>query len=113
MGDLSANLAMARKGMPDMATTGCFAGPAFNLHIGSGIGFLYLQYELQRNVVGPLSLTPAIRIGFACIILNCLLIVICGIWFKGTLPYRYSFALFTLYALFIALSLKTVFDRNE
>lgn len=26
MGDLSANLAMARKGMPDMATTACFAG---------------------------------------------------------------------------------------
>ena len=26
LGDLSANLAMARKGMPDMATTGCFAG---------------------------------------------------------------------------------------
>ena len=52
MGDLSANLAMARKGMPDMATTGCFAGPSFNLLVGTGLGFLNLQYKLGRSTAG-------------------------------------------------------------
>ncbi|KAL7538451.1 hypothetical protein ACHAXR_010322 [Thalassiosira sp. AJA248-18] len=56
MGDLSANLAMARKGMPDMATTGCFAGPSFNLLVGTGFGFLYLQYELHTTSISPDSI---------------------------------------------------------
>ena len=110
MGDLSANLAMARKGMPDMATTGCFAGPSFNLLVGTGLGFLYLQYELQRSSISPVSLTPTIRTGFMFVIVNCLSIIVCsGICFKWRLPYRYSFVLFAFYLLFIAMSLETLF----
>mmetsp|Transcript_19895 Transcript_19895/g.37431 ORF Transcript_19895/g.37431 Transcript_19895/m.37431 type:complete len:111 (+) Transcript_19895:1511-1843(+) len=110
MGDLSSNLAMARKGMPDMATTGCFAGPSFNLLVGTGLGFLKLQKDLGRSVIEPVSLTPTIRIGFVFIIANCLLIILCsGIFFRWTLPHRYSFVLFTLYLCFIAMSIKTMF----
>lgn len=109
MGDLSANLALARKGMPDMATTGCFAGPSFNLLVGTGCGFLYLQYELHRTSISPLSLTPTIRTGFVFILLNTFLILCCGFFFRWALPSRYSYVMFTIYLLFIATSLKTVF----
>mmetsp|Transcript_17291 Transcript_17291/g.41510 ORF Transcript_17291/g.41510 Transcript_17291/m.41510 type:complete len:216 (+) Transcript_17291:149-796(+) len=106
MGDLSANLALAGKGMPDMATTGCFAGPSFNLLVGTGWGFLHLNYELHRSSISPVSLTPNIRIGFTFIIVNCLSIIICSIvLFKRRLPYRYSFVLIGIYLLFIAMSL--------
>ena len=38
------------------------------------------------------------------------MIVLCsGICFRWRLPYRYSFALFALYLLFIAMSLETIF----
>merc|ERR1711865_793757 len=37
--DLSANVAMARKGLANMAMTACFAGPVFNILVGLGLGF--------------------------------------------------------------------------
>eukprot|EP00580_Thalassiosira_gravida_P015578 CAMPEP_0201661904 /NCGR_PEP_ID=MMETSP0494-20130426/4135_1 /ASSEMBLY_ACC=CAM_ASM_000839 /TAXON_ID=420259 /ORGANISM="Thalassiosira gravida, Strain GMp14c1" /LENGTH=469 /DNA_ID=CAMNT_0048140137 /DNA_START=205 /DNA_END=1613 /DNA_ORIENTATION=+ len=39
MADLSANVAMARKGLANMAITACFAGPLFNILVGCGAGF--------------------------------------------------------------------------
>lgn len=106
MGDLSANLAMARKGMPDMATTGCFAGPSFTLLVGIGLGFLNLQHELQRSTITPLSLTPSIRVGFGFIITNCVCIIIAGSIFNWRLPRRYCLWMFTLYMIFIGLSIE-------
>ena len=111
MGDLSANLAMARKGMPDMATTGCFAGPSFNLLVGTGLGFLNLQHELHRPSISPVSITPSIRVGFAFIIVNCLSIVVAGSLSGWRLPRRYSLFLFALYIFFIALSIEKAVDN--
>lgn len=53
LGDLSANVAMARKGMPDMVTTANFAGPSFNLLLGVGLGFLSLQNKLETDTIYP------------------------------------------------------------
>eukprot|EP00956_Cyclotella_meneghiniana_P026961 scaffold59514_cov37-Cyclotella_meneghiniana.AAC.1 len=53
LGDLSANVAMARKGMPDMATTANFAGPSFNMLLGVGFGFLALQNKLETSTISP------------------------------------------------------------
>jgi sodium/potassium/calcium exchanger 6 len=111
MGDLSANLAMARKGMPDMATTGCFAGPSFNLLVGTGSGFLNLQYELGRSAISPVSITPSIRVGFVFIIVNCMSIVVAGYLLGWRLPRNYSFFLFALYLLFIGFSIERVVLR--
>lgn len=94
--------------MPDMATTGCFAGPSFNLLVGTGLGFLCLQYELHRDTISPVALTPTIRMGFTFVIINCCSIVMIGIFFKK-LSYKYSYVLFALYALFIAASLQSLF----
>merc|ERR1712127_659021 len=43
MGDLSANMTMAKKGLANMAITACFAGPVFNILIGLGGGFTKLN----------------------------------------------------------------------
>jgi sodium/potassium/calcium exchanger 6 len=107
LGDLSANVAMARKGMPDMATTANFAGPSFNLLLGVGCGFLLLQNKIHSTTVYPVSLTRSIRIGFGFNIINCFLIILCSILCQWNLPYRYSYVFFVLYSLFIVMSLST------
>merc|ERR1740139_1442068 len=43
MGDLSANMTMAKKGLANMAITACFAGPVFNILVGLGGGFYQLN----------------------------------------------------------------------
>ncbi|KAL7439660.1 hypothetical protein ACHAXM_007544 [Skeletonema potamos] len=101
MGDLSSNLAMARNGLPNMATTAAFAGPAFNLLVGVGCGFLALQRQLDTTVVSPVSLNATIRIGFMFIIVNCLAIALCGMSCQWRVPKRYCYVLFAWYAFFI------------
>jgi sodium/potassium/calcium exchanger 6 len=108
LGDLSANVAMARKGMPDMATTANFAGPSFNLLLGVGFGFLSLQNELQTDTIYPVSITRSIRIGFSFIVINCVLIIVCAVVCQWRLPYRYSYVFFAIYVMFIAMSLSTL-----
>lgn len=39
VGDLVADVAVARAGSPDMAVTACFAGPLFNMLVGLGVAF--------------------------------------------------------------------------
>ena len=108
LGDLSANVAMARKGMPDMATTANFAGPSFNLLLGVGCGFLALQNKIQSTTVYPVSLTQSIRIGFSFNVMNCFLIILCAVCCQWRLPYMYSYVFFVLYVLFITMSLLTL-----
>jgi sodium/potassium/calcium exchanger 6 len=40
LGDMAADLAVARSGKPNMAVTACYAGPFFNMCIGIGVSFL-------------------------------------------------------------------------
>lgn len=112
LGDLSANVAMARKGMPDMATTANFAGPSFNMLLGVGFGFLALQNKLETSTISPVSLNQSIRIGFGFNVMNCFLIILFAVICGWRIPRQYSFALFLLYSLFIATSLMTLITRE-
>ena len=40
IGDLSTNVAMAKRGLSNMAMTACFAGPIINLLVALGLGFV-------------------------------------------------------------------------
>ena len=40
VGDLSTNVAMAKRGLSNMAMTACFAGPIINLLLSLGLGFM-------------------------------------------------------------------------
>ena len=48
MGDMYADVAMARKGFAEMAITGTMAGPLFNVLIGEGLGLL-LHFARSEN----------------------------------------------------------------
>mmetsp|Transcript_17433 Transcript_17433/g.33272 ORF Transcript_17433/g.33272 Transcript_17433/m.33272 type:complete len:98 (-) Transcript_17433:48-341(-) len=95
--------------MPDMATTGCFAGPSFNLLVGTGLGFLSLQRKLEMTYISPVTLTPSIRIGFLFILINCSSAIICGMFCKWEIPHRYSYVFFAMYAVYIFVCVKAVF----
>lgn len=41
VGDLFANMAVAKQGLGEMAIAGCYGGPVFNLCLGYGISFTY------------------------------------------------------------------------
>lgn len=43
IGDLMANLSIAKKGYAEMAMTGCYAAPLFNLLLGLGLSTLLLN----------------------------------------------------------------------
>lgn len=49
MGDLSANITMARKGLANMAMTACFAGLIFNILVGLGLGFSNLHAQTGKE----------------------------------------------------------------
>jgi len=41
LGDLSADVAMAKQGFGEMAITGCMAGPVFNVLVGMGLSMVF------------------------------------------------------------------------
>ena len=58
IGDLFANLSVARNGMSEMALSGCYAGPNFNLMIGLGSSLsiaCYLSYPHPFRLVADSS----------------------------------------------------------
>lgn len=105
IGDLSANVAVARKSLSDMAITACFAGPVFNLLIGLGIGFAALRKITGSRAI-EVELTPPLTAGFIFAILNGVLIFVSGnILGKGTLQREYGYAALALYVVYAATSL--------
>ncbi len=54
IGDLVADVSVARAGSPDMAVTACFAGPLFNMLVGLGVAF-FIQCAYTKKPV-PINL---------------------------------------------------------
>lgn len=78
MGDLSADVTMARKGLGNMAMTACFAGPVFNVLVGLGLGFGALEAKMGQSkddvVVGSSVVT-----GFGFLLVNVVFILVVGL----------------------------------
>lgn len=104
MGDLSANMTMAKKNLANMAITACFAGPIFNILIGLGGGFAQLS-EDQGQEEFDVELTPSILVGFIFMVLNSVLVIGGGIMYKGHIPKGYGYAALTLYVLYVVISI--------
>ena len=49
LGDMAADLSVARGGFPNMAVTACYCGPFFNMCIGIGVAFF------TNTANGPIS----------------------------------------------------------
>ena len=109
MGDLSANMTMAKKGLANMAITACFAGPVFNILVGLGIGFMSLNPDGGKTKV---ELDASITVGFFFLLCNCVLVLFFGfILNRGIIPREYGYAALVLYAAYILTSLAMQF-RN-
>jgi len=96
MGDLSANITMARKGLANMAMTACFAGPVFNILMGLGLGFGLGNAEKE------VELPPSVEIGFVFIILNSSVIILTGLcWGQGRIPKKFGYISLSLYTIYV------------
>lgn len=109
VGDLSANLTMARKGLANMAMTACFAGPVFNILLGLGLGFRSLESQ-TGNEESVVSLSAPIVSGFVFILLNCATILIVGLFIgKGRIEIWYGYVAVSLYAIYVITSITLEF----
>jgi sodium/potassium/calcium exchanger 6 len=116
MGDLSANMTMARKGLANMAITACFAGPVFNILIGLGGGFATLN-TITGELVTEVELTPSIVVGLGFLAVNCILVVFSGLLVnRGKIPKGYGYVACTLYVVYVIASIALQFhdfDNDE
>ena len=108
IGDLSTNMAMAKKGLSNMAITACFAGPVFNMLVGIGAGFgLLLSEEGVESY--PVSLQSGIIAGFGFLIVNCAAIIAFGVFNKHMVPKKYGFVSLAMYGLCLLVSFLLLF----
>ena len=117
VGDLSANMAMAKRGLGNMAMTACFAGPVFNMMVGLGVGFTLRLSDLSAGRVPgvdpktfegyvPVSLPPSIAVGLTFMAFNCVAAVFIGnVVCGGTLPKNYGVASLCLYGIYLCLEI--------
>ena len=112
VGDLSTNLAMAKKGLANMALTACFAGPVFNMLVGLGVGFATRLKEAEGGLV-DVRLDAGLKVGFAMILLNTALVVATGVVTRGSIPRQFGFLSLSLYVVYMVLSLAILFSADD
>lgn len=100
IGDMVTNIAIARRGLPNMAITACFAGPVFNLLISLGVGFMLLIGR-DRTPPIPVRLSPLDAIGAGFLITMCLAVIVTGLVNNRRLPQRSGLMLIGLYAAYL------------
>lgn len=113
MGDLSANMTMAKKGLANMAITACFAGPVFNILIGLGGGFTKLNTSTGVEYT-EVELIPPITVGFIFLAVNCILVLAGGlVWNRGHIPKGYGYVAVALYVAYVVLSVWLQFQGGD
>lgn len=112
VGDLSTNLAMAKKGLANMALTACFAGPVFNMLVGLGVGFA-TWLPNTPNGVAHVKLDQGLKVGFVMLAINCALVVATGVAMNGTIPKAFGFLSLSLYVVYMVLSLSILFATDD
>lgn len=103
MGDLSANMTMARKGLANMAMTACFAGPVFNILVGLGMGFTRLA-SITGQSTNEVSVSPSIVTGFVFITINCVALLAVGLT-HGRIPKQFGYGALVLYMVYVGTSI--------
>jgi len=101
MGDLSADVTMARKGLANMAMTACFAGPVFNILIGLGMGFSTLS-SITGEADTQVTPTASTIVGIVFNVINTAMLIIAGVFVnKGRIPKSYGYAAVALYVVYV------------
>eukprot|EP01051_Picozoa_sp_SAG22_P004258 SAG22_NODE_224_length_14744_cov_7.467668_4_plen_271_part_00 len=109
LGDMAANLAVARGGYPNMAVTACYAGPFFNMCIGIGVSFVIATLHDGTIAYAPGSANPrpdmrlptTLFISSAWIIVAMLVTLFNAVYFKFQLPRKWGYGMVSAYAVFL------------
>lgn len=104
VGDLVADVAVAKAGQPAMAMAGCFAGPMFNMLFGLGTA-LVIQTASVYPEAYELHFHVSIIVAFVFLLLSLMGSLLVVTWCRFRVPRFWGFCLVGLYVVFIALSL--------
>jgi Ca2+/Na+ antiporter len=101
VGDLFANMAVAKQGLGEMAIAGCYGGPVFNLCLGYGISFTYVSLSSYPHPFAlSLDASSVISLVFLYLALSLTIIVTALNKFEMTASLGYLLlALYCLYSL--------------
>mmetsp|Transcript_8009 Transcript_8009/g.20484 ORF Transcript_8009/g.20484 Transcript_8009/m.20484 type:complete len:106 (-) Transcript_8009:210-527(-) len=105
-------MAMAKKGLSNMAITACYAGPVFNMLVGIGVGFATLLSAEGKHST-PVELSPGLLAGLSFLITNCILLIGFGIFNKNVVPGKYGYACVAIYATYIFVSFILLFGMKD
>ncbi|KAJ1689029.1 hypothetical protein LUZ63_013184 [Rhynchospora breviuscula] len=104
IGDLVADVALAKAGQPEVAIAGCFAGPMFNMLVGLGTGLVVQSarvypdaYKLQFNI--------NIVFAFVFLLLSLMSSLLVVMWNRFRVPRFWGYSLVGLYIVFTIASL--------
>ncbi|KAJ8529477.1 hypothetical protein K7X08_036312 [Anisodus acutangulus] len=104
VGDLVADVAVARAGQPAMAMAGCFAGPMFNMLFGLGTA-LVMQTANVYPKAYKLHLHVSIVVAFIFLLLSLMGSLLLVTWNRFRVPRFWGFCLVGLYVVFMVISL--------
>jgi len=111
MGDLSANITMARKGLANMAMTACFAGPVFNILVGLGLGFSR-QFAAMGTSETEVALSPSVITGFLFLAVNAAGILGVGLVLgSGTIPKQFGYLSLSIYTIYLVTSITLQYSK--
>jgi sodium/potassium/calcium exchanger 6 len=103
VGDLVADVAVAKAGHPAMAMAGCFAGPMFNMLVGLGSA-LVIQTTNTYPKAYELNFHVGIVIAFVFLLLSLMGSLLVITWSRFRVPRFWGFCLVGLYIVFMAVS---------
>ncbi|GFP80652.1 cation/calcium exchanger 5 [Phtheirospermum japonicum] len=104
VGDLVADVAVAKAGQPAMAMAGCFAGPMFNMLFGLGTA-LVIQTANVYPEAYELHFHTSIVVAFVFLLLSLMGSLLVVTWHRFRVTRFWGFCLVALYAIFIVASL--------
>ncbi|KAG4122555.1 hypothetical protein ERO13_D11G273900v2 [Gossypium hirsutum] len=104
VGDLVADVAVAKAGHPAMAMAGCFAGPMFNMLVGLGSA-LVMQTTNVYPEAYQLNFHIGIIIAFVFLLLSLMGSLLVITWSRFRVPRFWGFCLVGLYIIFTLVSL--------
>ncbi|RCV36488.1 hypothetical protein SETIT_7G323000v2 [Setaria italica] len=104
VGDLVADVALARAGQPTIAMAGCFAGPMFNMLVGLGTA-LVVQTARVYPKAYVLEFHVGIVVAFVFLLLSLMGTLLVVTWARFRVPRFWGYCLMGIYVLFTVVSI--------
>ncbi|EPS62986.1 hypothetical protein M569_11802, partial [Genlisea aurea] len=104
LGDLAAEVAVARAGRPAMAVAGCFAGPMFNMAVGLGTG-LALRTAGSFPAACAVEFHASTAAAFVFLVASLMGSLVVVTWCGFRVPRFWGFCLVGIYVVFVAVTL--------